>query len=176
MPFGLPVWVFLWGMTLLLMAASFAVGNQWATRTCGAIFAAYVAVRVVDGFPISGELILLIFAAIWVTASCFVPLGGSGDKMAPLFVRAFMALSGACYLWARLTDAPRVFGSPPYVASDMLLIAAMLLIGWTLRHDIHRISADAGGGGFLGRYHSGGGVGSGNPVSSAQVQAQKGAE
>jgi hypothetical protein len=151
MPFGLPVWTILWGMSLSLMAASFWVGSAWAARTASAIFAAYVAVRIVDGFPISGELQILCFAAIWVIASCFVPLGGAGDNVSPLIVRACMALAGACYLWARLTGAPRVFGSAPYVVSDLLLIAAMLLIGWPLRHDIRSAFVARHGGWDLGR-------------------------
>jgi hypothetical protein len=126
--------------------------------------------------PISRELKLLVFAAIWVSAAHFVPLGGTGDKTSALYVKALMAMSGACYFWARVTDAPAVAGSPPFVSADVLLIAAMLLIGWTLRHDIHRFTADAGRSWFVGRYHSGSSSGHGNPVSGAEIQAQKGAE
>ena len=158
MPFGLPVWALLWGLTSLLLAASALVGNRWATRTSAVILASYVLVRVIYAFPISSDLQILNVAALWVVASCFVPLGGTGDKLAPLFVRAFMALSGACYLWARLTDAPRVFGSPPYVASDLLLIAAMLLIGWTLRHDIQRAVENSVRSRNLDRHNAVGGV------------------
>ncbi len=163
MPFGLPVWAVLWGMSLSLTAASFYAGSAWAARTSVAIFGAYVTVRIFDNLPISGELQLLCFAAIWVGASCFVPLGGSGDKVAPLLVRALMALAGACYLWARLTGAPRVFGSAPFVVSDLLLIAAMLLIGWTLRHDIRSAFVAYRGSWSLGRDSLGGSIRSGSP-------------
>lgn len=173
MPFGLPVWVYLWGIALALLALSLLVGHRWATRTSAVILTCYVLVGRVDSLPISSELKDLAAAALWVVASGFVPLVGLGGGIAPLVVRSFMALSGSCYLWSRLAGAKPEFGSLPFVIADLLLIAAMMLIGWTLRHDIHRIAADVGRGRILGRDHSGCGAGSVHPVSGNQVQTAK---
>lgn len=158
MPFGLPVWSVLWGMSLALLAASYFAGSAWAARTSIAIFGAYVAVRIFDNLPISGELQIRCFAAIWVAASCFVPLRGAGSRLQPYLIRALMTMAAGCYVWARMTNAPREFGSPPFVASDTLMAAAMLLIGWTLRHDIRSAFDVHSGSWSLGRDSSRGGL------------------
>jgi hypothetical protein len=72
------------------------------------------------------------FAIIWLVAAIL------SATIAPKKYGISTLLLGVslCYLWARMVSAPWVFGSIPFVISDLLALAAMLSIGWGLRHDI----------------------------------------
>ena len=145
MPFGLPVWPFLVGLAVAVFALSAVAKNEWATRTMLVILIAYAGVQAGKNLPINSEYLPVIYSGIWVIAFGAIPRHIDGNMT--LIVsgvpvsKVFIGLAALCYLWARITKAPPAFGSPPYVASDLLLIAAMLLIGWSVRHDfIDRLS------------------------------------
>ena len=42
-----------------------------------------------------------------------------------------VVLSALCYFWAASSNAPQVVGSIPFVVSDILMVAAMVWIGFS---------------------------------------------
>jgi len=133
-------------VSVLLLIASMLSGARWAVRLSAVIVSAYAVTHVAKlSLPLNSELFPLFFGAIWVSASSLMWLKPS-DLPSDMKIRAHLsksliALNGLCYFWADAVNAPREFGSPPYVTSDVLAFVAMALIGWSLRHDvIDRIS------------------------------------
>lgn len=140
------VWPFLMAFSALITVAAWLVGNGNAARCAFVILLGLSAIRVALALPVSHSYDILLISAIWVVMAALIPRQVAGGDTTTLIVRVFLVMNGMTGLWAKLTDAPRVFGSAPYVAGDLLLIAAMLLIGWSLRHDVaHRLS-DIGSG------------------------------
>lgn len=134
------VWPFLMGGSALLFVASALVGNGWALRSSLIILAGLIAVRAKKFVFMDENLSFVVGASIWVIAAVAIPrqvvYNERQSFRASSQISLFLIASGLCSLWARLTDAPRAFGSPPYVTADLLLIAAMLVIGWQIRDDI----------------------------------------
>ena len=133
-------------VSVLLLIASMLSGARWAVRLSAVIVSAYAVTHVAKfSLPLNSELFPLFFGAIWVSASSLMWLKPS-DLPSDMTMRAHLsksliALNGLCYFWANAVNAPREFGSPPYVTADVMAFVAMALIGWSLRHDvIDRIS------------------------------------
>lgn len=123
----------------LLAGASLAVGSGFSLRCALAVFLGLSLVRVVLIFPVPESYDILLISAIWVIVASLIPrkvvCGDWEAKKTALLIRVLIVLNGATGLWAKLVDAPRTVGSLPYLAGDLLLISAMLLIGWSLRND-----------------------------------------
>ena len=117
------VWPLLWGLCASLALASHVAVDKRAARALWVVLAGYV--LTLGSHAVFGEqpIYLAIGALIWGSTAAwalrikFTTCGG------------LIALSALCYLWANSFDAPRVFGSLPFVASDVLMIAAMVGIG-----------------------------------------------
>jgi hypothetical protein len=159
------VWPFLMGLAVSMAALSYWLGNGHFVRSALIILAGLVSIRFYDAFPISSDLLILLISATWIVAASAIPRVTATQSQFwrhILFIRSFLALNGLTGLWARVTDAPRVVGSLPYMSGDILLIAAMLLIGWSLRHEfIGRLSElSARGRGMVGNsaFRAGGSV------------------
>ena len=91
-------------------------------RAAIAILGAYCVARlIVHGLPLPWELLALF--ALWVAVGRYVARSGFSNA------GGLLIACGLCYLWARLTGAPRVVGSLPFVASDVLAGVAMLMMG-----------------------------------------------
>lgn len=134
------VWPFLMGGSALLLVASSVVGNGWATRSSLVILAGLLAVRAKNFIFIGSDLSFVVGASIWVICAVAIPrqvVYNGRQVMAPSSqISLLLVAVGLCSMWARVVNAPRVFGSPPYVVADLLLVAAMLVIGWQIRDDI----------------------------------------
>lgn len=134
------------GLAAVLLAGSLIARASWAARFFSIILGAYVATHYVKfSLPNNSELFPVVFAGIWVSASSLmwsvVRDCPNPAKRRFLFSKSFISLSGICYFWADISNAPRAFGSPPYVLADVLAIAAMITIGWSLRDEfIGRLS------------------------------------
>jgi hypothetical protein len=106
------------------------------------ILLAYCAVQVKNIFFLDEPRMLVVTGTIWVVASGAIPRQSgsiSTQKMLKVYlVRLCLALSALCYIWARVTEAPREMWSPPYTAADGFAITAMLLIGSALRVEFVR--------------------------------------
>ena len=117
------VWPLLWGLCASLALASHVAVDKRAARALWVVLAGYV--LTLGSHAVFGEqpIYLAIGALIWGAVASlalrlrFTTCGG------------LIALSALCYLWANSFNAPRVFGSLPFVASDVLLVAAMVGIG-----------------------------------------------
>lgn len=159
------VWPFLMLFSALLAAVSGWLRDGLFFRCAIAILAGLVGSRLFNQVPISSDLQILLISANWIVAASAIPRVTATQSQFwrhILFIRSFLALNGLTGLWARVTDAPRVVGSLPYMSGDILLIAAMLLIGWSLRHEfIGRLSElSARGRGMVGNsaFRAGGSV------------------
>lgn len=134
------VWPFLMGGAAVLLSASLFARNDWATRASMIVLSAYVLTQAKKTVFADDDLAFVVTAAIWVVASGAIPrqLGSNltQNMVRVAAIRVCMAVSGLCYFWARIIDAPRVFGSAPYLTADLLLIAAMLLIGGVIGGDV----------------------------------------
>lgn len=117
------VWPFLWGLCAFLALVSHVAADTRAARVLLAALAGYILMRL-NGEIFGGQPIQLAIAAlIWGSVA------GVALRLKFTTCGGLMALSALCYLWANSFDAPRVFGSLPFVASDVLMIAAMVGIG-----------------------------------------------
>ena len=159
----MPVWPFLMGLSALILALAVFAKNAPAMKVAGVILCAYIAGRVVKMAEVDFQLSA--FAIIWLVAAIL------SATIAPKKYGISTLLLGVslCYLWARIVAAPWVFGSIPFVISDILALAAMLSIGWGLRHDIiFRI-------GDLGRHSIGRGfsLGANCGIVASEVEAQR---
>lgn len=130
------VWPFLMGGAAVLTVTSILVGSGHSLRASGAMLCGFVVARIIMNFPISGEYLDVMFSAMWVTVALSMPIGPSSEMFPSVVAKVAVFGCALCSLWGRLVDADMYFGSPPYMAADTLLIVAMILIGWTLRHDV----------------------------------------
>ena len=132
----MPVWPFLMGFSALILALAIFARNAPAAKVAGVIFAAYIAVRLVK---ISGvEYQVAAFALIWLCAA----IGAFLSDARRYGISLILLGVSMCYVWARVTVAPWVFGSPPFVLSDLLAVLAMLVLGAGLRQDVIRRASD----------------------------------
>ncbi len=130
------VWPFLMGGAAVLTVTSILVGSGHSLRASSAMLCGFVVARIIMNFPISGEYLDVMFSAIWVTVALSMPIGPSSEMFPSVVAKVAVFGCALCSLWGRLVDADMYFGSPPYMAADTLLIVAMAIIGWSLRHDV----------------------------------------
>lgn len=104
------------------LVATFAAVAGDGVRAALAVVAAYLAARLISaGLPLPWDL--LAFGALWVS------VGGYVARQGHPISGGLLVACGLCYLWARLTGAPREVGSLPFVISDILAGVAMLFMG-----------------------------------------------
>ena len=135
------VWPFLMGGATVLVGASWAVGNGHALKCSALILSGFVGARVILAPPINSEYLDVIFAAMWVVIATSLPIAYDNRLVPSVVIKLLIAGAALCSLWGRLSHYNMHFGSLPYATADLLVIAAMLWIGWSLRHDvINRVS------------------------------------
>ena len=126
-----PVWYYLMSLSVLTLAISAVSGHALAIFTSSAILFCYAMVQVVKQLPINSDYYPVVCAGIWTIASGSILRRflhrGSNVSALMYAVPVLVALNALCYLWADISNAPRVKGSPPYVVSDILMAVAMLL-------------------------------------------------
>jgi len=125
----MPVWPILMGLSVAVLVVALVARNAPAAKVAGAIFAAYMAGRIIKMGP--DEYQLSAFAIVWLVVAV-VSVAVSFNRYG---ISLMLVGVSACYVWAKLTAAPWVFGSPPFVISDLLALAAMLFTGWGVRHE-----------------------------------------
>ena len=130
------VWPFLMGLSGLVLALAIFSRNAPAVKVAGVIFAAYLAGRLVKASGI--EYQVATFAMIWLCAA----FGAFVADPRRYGISLILLGVSLCYVWARVTVAPWVFGSPPFVLSDLLAVLAMLVLGAGLRQDVIRRAGD----------------------------------
>lgn len=134
------VWPFLLGFAMLMLCVALLVRNGYAIAAFTTIVVSYIVAQGVKHLPISGEVMLLCFAAIWVLASVAIKrhattMAGQLDATR-LLTLISINLSALCYFVAWVLEIPPEMWSPPYVASDVLLVLAMLCAWWGIRNDL----------------------------------------
>ena len=130
------VWPFLMGLSALILALAIFSRNAPAVKVAGVILAAYLAGRLVKALGI--EYQVAAFALIWLCAA----IGAFVADARRYGISLILLGVSLCYVWARVTVAPWVFGSPPFVLSDLLAVLAMLVLGAGLRQDVIRRAGD----------------------------------
>lgn len=133
------VWPFLMALSATMLAMAAIAGSGRYLVPALAILGAYIATR---GLVASGvSLPHTAYAIVWISAA-FVAIAHSLQNYGIALMLAGVA---ACYIWARAAGADAHFGSMPFVASDLLAIAALLTIGGGVRHDFIGRVRDLGG-------------------------------
>lgn len=118
------IWPYLWLLCSVLILTSLAANLVGPTRALITIIMACIVVRILGLVFVDGNLYLSLGSLVWaMTATTVLRLGHTTAS-------GIILLSALCYYWASFNGVPRVVGSPPFVASDALLVAAMLWIGW----------------------------------------------
>ena len=127
--------------SVYLMVGWFVVGNNALARIGAIIFAAYVMMQLKKiGF--APEYQHPISMMIWVGAASAIissPLIHSyGMARAYITAASLILLSGTCYLWGALAGAKSGLFIPHALVSDLLAIAAMLILGRGLGRELWR--------------------------------------
>ena len=133
------VWPYLMALSSFTVIAAAISGRGHYSSTSVYIFVAYCAMIAAKHFPINGEAPLVFYAAIWVVASGAIwrhTTIMAGNDGVPIFIPAAIASIGLCYFIARLMGLQPIFLSPPFVASDVLAVLAMLCIWWGIRNEL----------------------------------------
>lgn len=130
------VWPFLMGGAATICATSWLVGNGHAFKCSGLILVGFLGARIIMALPINSEYLDVIFAAMWVSIAVSIPVGRDELFWGSVAIKVLVFGAALCSLWGRLSHYYMHVGSLPYATADILVIAAMLLIGWSLRHDI----------------------------------------
>lgn len=130
------VWPFTMSFAAILCIAALWVGNGHALRCSAPILLGYLLARVIVNLPIDGSYGDIVFASMWLVIALKIPLGGSDTVTTSAMIRGLIYMAVLCVMWGRFGSYEFKIGSPPYAAADVLVILAMLLIGWNLRHDI----------------------------------------
>lgn len=119
------VWPYLWGLCASLTAVCIIARLDRAWRALACIMAAYVAYHALS-YPFGAhDLYLSAGALIWVIAAHAV------FRLGHTTPSGIVVLSALCYFWAASSNAPQVFGSIPFVVSDLLMVSAMVWIGFS---------------------------------------------
>lgn len=127
----LPAWPFLMAVSALVTLAGVFLRDKPA-RVVGFVSLAAYALVFLKKKAFDPPFDLSISALIWVSAGVLVLSFSRIDYgKSRIYRRAgtLLILAGLCYFWARLTNAPREFGSPPFATSDLLAVCAMLIGG-----------------------------------------------
>lgn len=128
----MPVWPFLMGLAAAVFAAAVVSCDRRYVAASGIILALYILGRVFMA-ALPSEVLLPAFAFMWIAGAGLV----LQCRTRPLIAAAgFMASAGLCYAWAKATGAAWVFLSPPFVASDLCALAAMICMATGVRSDV----------------------------------------
>lgn len=142
------IWPYLWLTCGTLAGLCCLTSQRKATHALLAILSAYVAVRVAVTILEQDPTANAVGAFIWAATSTAV------FRLSFRGCSGVIALSALCYFWANFSGAPRVVGSIPFVASDLLMVAAMVGIGWDgvacFLHRVRRLVSSSLGAGRLG--------------------------
>lgn len=135
------VWPVLMAFSAYLMLGWFVVGNNALARIGAIIFSAYVMMQLKKiGF--APEYQHPISMMIWVGAASAIissPLIYShGFSLVYITVAGILLLSGTCYLWGALAGAKSGVFANHALVSDLLAIAAMLILGAKLGRELWR--------------------------------------
>lgn len=130
------IWPYIMGGAAATVAASYVVGNAHAIQTSALILAGLLGARVIMASPISGEYRDVVFAAMWITVASFIQVTGYVSVSTMACVKAAIVVCALCSLWGRLTSYNMQIWSPPYMTADVMLILAIVLIGWGIRSDL----------------------------------------
>lgn len=152
------VWPFLMGGAAALCATSWLVKNGHAFKSSALILSGFIGARVIMALPINGEYLDVIFAGMWVSIATSIPAGSGRQLMPSVAIKLLVLGAALCSLWGRLSHHYMHLGSLPYATADTLVVLAMLLIGWALRHDVI---------GKLSQYH----IGDNSMGSSSAIRA-----
>ena len=116
------VWPYLMGLSWLCLIVAAVARDRALTVLAASIAAAYIGGRLVKaGLP--ADLHLLAFAVMWLSVAICDAIQRQVDTKT-----ALLAAVALCYLWAKRSVAPWVYGSLPFVLSDLCAAAVMLLI------------------------------------------------
>lgn len=166
------VWPFLMAFAALTLCAGLFVRDGFSVLSASMILLCYALVQVVKwAIPISGEYYEIACAAIWILATGAIwrhtaTMAGNA-KLLQYAVPVLINISVLGYLWARLAGVKPEIGSPPYVASDLLMILAMLCIWRGVWDDlVDRVASLADRGGLVVYNHGDNSVRSGNVLRS----------
>ncbi|WP_456389068.1 hypothetical protein [Profundibacter sp.] len=88
---------------------------------------AFIGTRVSVSLFTGSQFLLVVQAAIWLMIAVAIPRQRARNVAQ---VRGLIALSVACYPIAKALSIDPAVGAIPYVASDLLVIAALVIIGW----------------------------------------------
>ena len=126
------VWPYMWGAAGLAFGLALLSRRPDYITPALSICAALVTVRLVR-MGLDEETAKLAFASAWVSAGAFSArrlYATDANRRQSDTTCGLMICSGLCYFWGRVSGAPIVFGSAPYVAADLFAFAAIGLIGW----------------------------------------------
>lgn len=134
------VWPFLMALSAATVLASFLSGSGHAIRVSMVILGAYIVTQLSKYLPITGEAHLAVFSAIWVVA--FGAISRHTATMAgsvgidQIAIPVLCAMSALCYFVGRVLGMEPKLWSPPYTASDLLVVLAMVLIWWGVKSEL----------------------------------------
>lgn len=125
------VYPYLLALCVIMTLLSWLAEQRASTWALLCILAAYGVMQVNGAVFGHGSLHLAASAMIWAAVSSAVFRAGNSTSA------GIVAMAATCYFWANLSGAPRVFGSPPFVASDVLMAIAIIGIGWHGVRSLH---------------------------------------
>ena len=116
------VWPYLMALAGVCLAVAFVARDRALIGLSATILAAYVVARVIKTtFP--DDLHLVAFALLWLSVAASDAIQRQVDTKT-----ALLAAVALCYLWAKVAAASWVYGSAPFVLSDLCALVVMLLI------------------------------------------------
>ena len=101
-------------------------GHRPQAVSAGLMLLAYVAMRAKSAVFLASEYDNAVSATIWLAAAVAIQ---RQLRYVSATIPVLLGAVSLCYLWARLTSAPKVIGSAPYFMADVLAVLALLLIG-----------------------------------------------
>ncbi|QLB38242.1 hypothetical protein phiGT1_30 [Sulfitobacter phage phiGT1] len=129
------------GLCAFFAVTSWVARDIAATRALCAVLIALVVLRGVSTVYGDNSLYMAIAALVWAVTAMHVFRTGNPTSS------SILVISALCYFWTSYTDAPRVVGSLPFVASDVLLVVAMVGIGSSGICALYQRTLDLGRGG-----------------------------
>ena len=86
------------------------------------ILSAYVGGRIIKA-GVSPDTQLIAFAVLWISVAVADATQRQADTKT-----ALLSIVALCYLWAKMASSAWVYGSTPFVVSDLAALAVMALI------------------------------------------------
>lgn len=116
------VWPYLMATAAACVACTVLAGDRAMARLSLMILAAYIGGRVIKAHA-PADIHLLAFALLWLSVAVADAIQRQVDTKT-----ALLSAVALCYLWAKMASSAWVYGSAPFVVSDILALAVMLLI------------------------------------------------